>query len=1480
MPIIQKGFAGIMNLDDDNDVMPAAHHKESKNVVFRGNGVETIAQSVFGNRLIDNTGTFSLPAGTNSCVGTFYDQQKQRLFYFNYNSNGNNGIYIYNTIPKTISTLFVSGTNSSTDILNFDINIPVTSINILYGDTYNSTLDSEGDVLYWVDSLGRPSKLNIDRRIANVYASYERSYLDVAKAAPPMPIKCSYENDAAAVATTTLSATIKSKNYTTSSLIEYNVSSNSGFSNAGDNTFTATNLYDYTATISFGADFTVNTINPVLNTFKVRLLKNGSEIDSDTYTVTSVPFNISTTLTSTITISTGDIIQVDVQADADYDATAGASASITGNVATSSTTNNNLKNYLFQFIYRYVYDDGEKSVWSIGSSVPLPYQPYSLSEGSSPVNNSRIRLYMSTGNETVRKIEVGVRRAGDGFVTDYGLVTSLNKSSSVSPISNNTVYEYLFYNSSVLTPIDQAELALLFDYIPQKAKAQELLNGSTLIYGGITEGYDNPKDFVGSASSAGTTTTGLYDTPGLLFFAHQAGQPSNGNTLSVEAYITGVGINGSAGLPETIYTAQEGDYNIKLQKSDNSFVTINYSSGASTSVATILAGLAADAVSKGFTASVSNNKITVTSATTIQLQSAYVATQTNNFLFLNNKENSSVYAHATNANYKFGVVYYDEKGRTNGVTTSESMRITTEKCESGSVFPYVELQINSQPPLWAKSFSIVRTANLTYDKNLFWVSNRAFTKFVTEGSSPNTSAVSYIGIGNMADYNENIEATSGYVNYEFTPGDRIRFTQRISSNGSVTTFSTNLDFEIIGVEIDPNINGYTAEGKYIKIKYPTSFIDADFKLLEPDPIVYAGTATASEDFQNYKIQIYSFSKTNQETDTFYEIGHTYSVTNPGTANRYHVGQNQSQTAIQPALYYFITGDLFYRFRNIPTGASYSFAAGPYTQNEGAGNALQFSTIIINVWDSANAAKTISNSLYEIKSQVLPASTCSLVSTDYPNNATADYLFLNKSTTLSQTIRVRGTIPVTTVTAKNQYVVIHAKIVNASGAIIKTVLPRKTISTTNQEYSYEFDANILIPPSSRLFLMTECQGAASNSLLVGAFNIRFDVVKNSLISLVETSFSDITKTELNANSRPVIFDENSKAAFYPTLVRYGLPKVLGSTLNQTNRFYPSNMDEYDRQKGEIQRLKVRSGQLRVFQNRGVGVAGVLENMIFNAAGSGNLIQTNKLLNQIHYYQGDYGMGGLTTSLASSASSDYFVDPVRGYQLRLSQDGITPISELYKAQYYMTGLATKYVTPQNGTLGGKAKVLGMYDYFEEEYVAVFQGYSGQSNVTLAFNEKRNAYSTFYDYAPEWIISVEEKTITFRNGGLYLHDNTTNYNTFYGTSYPSSLTLVFNQNAMVKKDFNNVTQEASSVWLSSNNQDISSSLGQNSNLVASDYEEHEGLYHAAFMRDANSIGGVIDGDYLKGSWLQVKFSNNSTNLVYLSGVYLNYTISQRNF
>jgi hypothetical protein len=206
---------------------------------------------------------------------------------------------------------------------------------------------------------------------------------------------------------------------------------------------------------------------------------------------------------------------------------------------------------------------------------------------------------------------------------------------------------------------------------------------------------------------------------------------------------------------------------------------------------------------------------------------------------------------------------------------------------------------------------------------------------------------------------------------------------------------------------------------------------------------------------------------------------------------------------------------------------------------------------------------------------------------------------------------------------------------------------------------------------------------------------------------------------------------------------------------------------------------------------------------------------------------------------------------------------------------------YLSSHSYASGGSAKILGAFHFSKDrdgEFISVLQPGTGLTGYTLAFNENKNAFTSFYSFNPEAIINFENKLASFKNGNIYIHDSSTQ-NNFYGTQYSSSITFAFNKDNVIKKTFDYVTLDATDYWTSATMGDISTSLGQSSNLVTGDYEIHEGMYHAALQRDNNSLGGVINGDYLKGTWLQTKFSNSATSLVYLSGLYLGYQLSNRN-
>ena len=73
-----------------------------------------------------------------------------------------------------------------------------------------------------------------------------------------------------------------------------------------------------------------------------------------------------------------------------------------------------------------------------------------------------------------------------------------------------------------------------------------------------------------------------------------------------------------------------------------------------------------------------------------------------------------------------------------------------------------------------------------------------------------------------------------------------------------------------------------------------------------------------------------------------------------------------------------------------------------------------------------------------------------------------------------------------------------------------------------------------------------------------------------------------------------------------------------------------------------------------------------------------------------------------------------------------------------------------------------------------------------VTLAFSEKTNRWTSFYSFIPENYSSSNTGLLSFRNGNLYKHDDEVNVNNFYGQSYPFAFGVVYNENSTLPKTY----------------------------------------------------------------------------------------------
>jgi hypothetical protein len=772
------------------------------------------------------------------------------------------------------------------------------------------------------------------------------------------------------------------------------------------------------------------------------------------------------------------------------------------------------------------------------------------------------------------------------------------------------------------------------------------------------------------------------------------------------------------------------------------------------------------------------------------------------------------------SSYTFVLVYFDDKKRTNGV--SATARITTGSYNETVNINRILLSISSRPPIWATSFLIGRSKNGSIDKFLFWISESTYKD----------DKFAYIGIQNLYTKTPG-DKTISILTYDFVPGDRIRLISR-------GTTSVYRDFAIEALVNSPEIAYIQRTGFFVKIKLPTTDTIMDFGL--------AG-------YGSYLIELYTpASQTSEKLTPYYEFGETYSIGNAGLTNRYHNGgtQNQASDLSVPATFAFTKGDVYMKTRTVKQGSG-----GEYKVD--SGDAWTSSMLIGNKITSSN----IGNENFIL------GSTNFIEASSYPDG---DSHWLLRTQGTPYTFNLNGAIKINATSTTTYKVYLFYYI--SSTYFEVAVIPNRTLTVGDN--TIPFSITFAAPVNTRFFLATD----NSNSQALHYYDTAFTLTTATLITkkVPDANFSDSFLSAVNSNGRPFVIDEGLVET-YKDIIRFSEAYQPDTNINKTNRFYDLNYVECDRSKGVIQRLKARGDMLKAYQYRGVLPFGIYKHLLSNSDGSSNLIQSERLLNRIKYYDGDYGIGNQPCSLASSSGAEYFTDPVRGYQIRLAGDGMTPISELYKAQFYLPPIVSTYLKSYTTDSGSQSKIIATYDFLNEEFISIFQKQKTGSTVNypgdaLGFSEQRNGYSSSYDYYVESILCAETTMISWKGGAIFIHDSNTR-NTFHGTYYPSRIDIVINGNE--KKEFLGIGYHANSEWTCPN---ITTETGAVSNLLTGELTKTEGVFTAAFGRDINSIGGFSEGDFLKGVHMQIRLENNSTALAFITGIYLNILNSPKNY
>jgi hypothetical protein len=231
----------------------------------------------------------------------------------------------------------------------------------------------------------------------------------------------------------------------------------------------------------------------------------------------------------------------------------------------------------------------------------------------------------------------------------------------------------------------------------------------------------------------------------------------------------------------------------------------------------------------------------------------------------------------------------------------------------------------------------------------------------------------------------------------------------------------------------------------------------------------------------------------------------------------------------------------------------------------------------------------------------------------------------------------------------------------------------------------------------------------------------------------------------------------------------------SGTNNTNQFIQADdiTKSINPVYGSIQLMRHRHGGLDVLCEDKCFKIQTDKDLLYTADGSKQVTMSNVVLSPPVPYTGEFGISQNPESYCTYGYRAYFSDKARGVVLRLSNDGIEPISRYGMEDYFRDNLAAS------------TTIIGSYDTSKKEFNLTL------NHDTVSFKEDTNKWASRKSYLQEDGLSLNNIYYTFKDGQLWSHDNETR-NNFYDEQYNSTIKFIFNDAPNSIKQFKTLNYE----------------------------------------------------------------------------------------
>lgn len=239
-----------------------------------------------------------------------------------------------------------------------------------------------------------------------------------------------------------------------------------------------------------------------------------------------------------------------------------------------------------------------------------------------------------------------------------------------------------------------------------------------------------------------------------------------------------------------------------------------------------------------------------------------------------------------NASHKFGIVYFDDRGRASGVNKIDSVEVPRMQLRTNKFASHIDLKINHTPPAFAKKWQIVYAGNNEYEKFLQYTS---YKDIYSKDSSDEGIYISMRGLeGEPNSYKESRDAN---LEYKFQEGDKLRVIRYIDDNGVFVY--PNVEFEILSYDYVSSEEDSPFQIREGDLKAPTGWFLKLKNKQGVDDFDYSSVISNKSKWNsNTLIEIYSPKKIEDES-IYYGMGKKYDIVNQKHQGDREVGSSLS-----------------------------------------------------------------------------------------------------------------------------------------------------------------------------------------------------------------------------------------------------------------------------------------------------------------------------------------------------------------------------------------------------------------------------------------------------------------------------------------------------------------------------------------------------------------------------------------------------------